>query len=237
MNVLGEAVILAGGLGTRLRSAVADRPKVMAAMDEDGTPFLAYLLKYVANQGVEAAVLSVGYMGEMIQDYFGDRYAGIELRYAWEKVPLGTGGALKNSLGLCAADNVFLLNGDTFFDVDLSELLYQHQIKQSAVTLSVKKMMHPDRYGTLEISDSDKIQAFKEKMPCDIGFVHGGVDCFSRDALKDCTEKAFSLEKDFLEKKVNTIPMYAFSSDSYFIDIGIPTDYEKAKQDFKDMKF
>ena len=228
---LCECVILVGGQGTRLRSVVQDIPKPMA--DVNGKPFLEYLLCFLHSQGCQHVVLSVGYKHEIIEKYFGNQYLNIKLDYAVEKEPLGTGGGIKNSLGLISHDDFFLLNGDSFFDVNMSQLADFHREKKALATLSIKEMHHVDRYGTLTI-ENNKIVGFNEKQPIEKGFINAGVYVVSKQLFEDehIKQEKFSFEKDILEANVNKLPFYAFQSDGYFIDIGIPEDYRKAQKDF-----
>ncbi len=226
-----EAVVLAGGFGTRLQSVVSDLPKPMA--DINGKPFLEYLLLYLKKQGCLHCVLSVGYKYESIINYFGNEFLGIKLDYAIENEPLGTGGGIKNALKFIKQDNFFLLNGDSFFDVDLQQLSDFHFQKESSITLSLKKMQHVNRYGTLELQDS-KIIRFNEKAEIAEGFINGGVYVISKNVFLDKNLGIkFSFEKDILEMKVNEIPMHGNVYDGYFIDIGIPEDYQRAQKELE----
>lgn len=226
-------VILVGGQGTRLRSVVSDLPKPMA--DINGKPFLEYLLSFLNNQGCRHCVLSVGYKYEIIKNYFGNQYLNMKLDYAVEEEPLGTGGGIKNSLRFISQDNFFLLNGDSFFDVNLSELAEFHIQNHAAITLAVKEMFHVDRYGTLEI-EKDKITQFNEKKIIEQGFINAGVYAVSKNIFdeKYINKDKFSFEKDILEAYVKSLPFYAFISDGYFIDIGIPEDYQKAQSELQE---
>ena len=225
-----EAIILAGGFGTRLRSVVSDVPKPMAPMNDKGTPFLAFVLDQLAGQGFETIILSVGYMAEVIQQYFGDSYAGMKIRYSVEDEPLGTGGAVKKALALCSAENVFVLNGDTYFDVDLSAMEQQHRKSGADFTLAAREMSDFERYGALKLTADDRVSAFLEKKYCAHGYINGGIYCMGRTILADVKKEAFSLEKDFLEEKVDQLHIAACKSSGYFIDIGIPKDYRRAKE-------
>ena len=227
-----EAVVLAGGFGTRLRHIVSDVPKPMAPMDDTGTPFLQYVLADLARQGVRRVVLSTGYKSEVIEQYFGDSFDGMELIYSREDEPLGTGGAVKLALTLCQAPEVFVLNGDTFFAVDLAGLLAFHRAQEADFTLAMKEMFHFDRYGALEVSEA-RIQAFHEKRPVEQGWINGGVYCLRRDLLAGVSQKRFSLETDFMEKQTRQLKICGFPSEGYFIDIGIPEDYYRAQRALK----
>jgi len=226
-----EAIILAGGLGTRLQDVVYDMPKPMAAIN--GKPFLSYLLNELSLQGIERVILSVGYKYKMIEAYFGHRYAGMELKYAVEPEPLGTGGGIKLAMNQVKGERVFLFNGDTLFKVPLSELESFHLNGSFALTLAVKELTDFDRYGRVEINDG-KIRAFHEKEKVKQGFINGGVYLMEKDILlKESYPAKFSFEKDFLEKQIGQISCGAFPANGYFLDIGIPETYEQAQNDFR----
>lgn len=226
-----EAIVLAGGFGTRLRHVVADVPKPMAPLDTQGTPFLQVIMEQLHQQGCTHVVLSIGYLGEIIRNYFGASYRGMDITYSAEDTPLLTGGAVKQALTFCQEPQVFVLNGDTYFDVDLTAMLAFHQKHQAAFTLAAKEMQDCARYGTLELSPKHRILAFREKQPQKQGIINGGVYCLEHDLLATMRPEAFSLEKDFMEPQAGQLPMYAFVSQGYFIDIGIPEDYYKAQRE------
>jgi D-glycero-alpha-D-manno-heptose 1-phosphate guanylyltransferase len=221
-------IILAGGFGTRLSSIVKDVPKPMALVN--GKPFLHYIFDSLKHQQISKAVLSVGHLKEVIQDYFGNKYLGIEVQYAVETEPLGTGGGIKNAFQW-VDDDAYVLNGDTFFDIKLSLLKNNSQ----DVSIALKPMENFERYGTVEIDENYRITAFNEKKKCEHGLINGGVYYF-RKALfeKTNTLQKFSFEKDILEKHVSDFVLSGKVFDNYFIDIGIPEDYKKAQTDFKD---
>ena len=151
-----EVIILAGGLGTRLRSVVSEVPKCMAPVA--GKPFLWYLLKYLTNYDVSKVILSVGYLREVIYEWIGKIKCEFpfEFEYAVEEIPLGTGGGIKLALERTTAKNVVILNGDTFFDVNLDELMETHCQLSSAVTIALKSMEEFDRYGCVIINERSK---------------------------------------------------------------------------------
>ena len=224
-----EGIILAGGFGTRLQPVIHDLPKPMAPIN--GKPFLEYLLRFLKNQHCRHCVLSVGYKHESISAYFGNQYFGMELDYAVETEPLGTGGGIKNGLHLISQNDFLLLNGDSFFDVDLAALSHFHFHKKSAITLSVKEVQQTDRYGTLDL-EHGRVIRFNEKQKVEKAFINGGVYIVSKNVFNDANlGKKFSFEKDILEKKTTDLPIYALPFDGYFIDIGIPSDYEKAQME------
>ncbi len=154
-----EAVILAGGLGTRLRSVVSDVPKPMAPIGR--RPFLEYLLDFWINEGVRRFVLAVGYKHESVVEHFGFSYHGIPIDYSIEKEPLGTGGGLFLAFEKILSDHsFFIINGDTFFPVNASYALMFHQKKKSKFTMALKEMVTNERYGTIRLTDDDRINRF-----------------------------------------------------------------------------
>ncbi|HAU37831.1 MAG TPA: D-glycero-D-manno-heptose 1-phosphate guanosyltransferase [Phycisphaerales bacterium] len=223
------AVVLAGGLGKRLRQAVPDLPKPMAPLR--GRPFLEHLLAWLGGQSVRRVVLSVGYRWEAIERHFGRSFGPVEIDYCVEDAPLGTGGAAREALERLDAPNVLLLNGDTMFDVPLAALARAHGQSQADATLALKELRNFDRYGIVEVRDG-RIVAFREKAPCARGLINGGVYLFRRELLAgpDLPE-AFSLERDVFERRANELHLGAFVSDGYFVDIGVPEDYQRAQRE------
>ena len=195
----------------------------------NGKPFLHYIFQALQQQNIEKVILSVGYKHEIIQDFFKDNYLGIAIKYAVEHEPLGTGGAIKHAFDF-VGDDAFVLNGDTFFDVDLAKLKNEN----TDISIALKPMQNFDRYGTVELNTENRIISFNEKKQCEHGIINGGVYYFKKslfDKIKTATK--FSFEKDILEKHVLDLHFDGIVFDSYFIDIGIPEDYEKAQHDFK----
>ena len=225
MRIDADAVILAGGLGQRLRHVVSDTQKVMAPIA--GKPFLRYLMDWLTAQGARRLVLAVGYRAEQIEAYFGDAYGGAEIVYSREETPLGTGGAIRQALERCETEDVIVVNGDTYFDADLAALLRTHREKRAALTLSLKPMSGFDRYGTVTLTAEGRIAGFHEKQAVKAGLINGGVYAIRKDAAKAMPEGRFSFEKEVLEPLA--LPTYGVISDGYFIDIGIPEDYFRAQ--------
>ncbi|MBS1513229.1 MAG: nucleotidyltransferase family protein [Bacteroidetes bacterium] len=225
-----EAIILAGGLGTRLRSVVADLPKCMAPVN--GVPFLAFIIKALQQQGVIRFIFSLGYKNENIIDYMETHYPALDKVYVIEKEQLGTGGAIKESCKAAQQPSVIVVNGDTLFDVNLQELYDIHTKQKAACTLALKPMEHFSRYGVVETNNQAHVTAFREKQYRDKGMINGGVYAldvqrFLRDPLPDI----FSFEKEYLEKNTGSNKLYGIAFDAYFIDIGIPEDYERAQKE------
>lgn len=223
-----EAIVLAGGLGTRLRSVVPDMPKPMALVQDK--PFLEYLLEYLNKQGVTKAILSVGYMWQEIEKYFGDRFKNIDLVYSVENEPLGTGGAIKQALGFVESEYVYVLNGDTFFAVDLNKLYLGYTSK---ATLALKPMVNFDRYGCVEFDNDYQVTAFTEKTFREKGAINGGVYLLFKNLFDSFdVESKFSFE-EFLEKNFQNLKISVKVFDQYFIDIGIPEDYARAQKELQ----
>jgi D-glycero-alpha-D-manno-heptose 1-phosphate guanylyltransferase len=230
--MIKEAVILAGGLGTRLRSVIKDIPKPIAEVC--GRPFLCYILDFLYTQGIERVILSVGYKWEIIRNFFGNQYKNLKLEYAIEDKPLGTGGGLKNALKYVYEEEVFVLNGDTFFDIDLNLFYNLHKSKNSKLSIALKKTENTERYGIVEIDENNRIVSFLEKGKRVSGFINGGIYLLNKNFFNAVMqEDTFSLEKDFLEKHYKDYEFYGFSFDGFFIDIGIPEDYERTKYECK----
>lgn len=228
--MINEAVVLAGGFGTRLQAVVKDIPKPMAPVREK--PFLTYLLDYLKIYGIEHVVLSVGYLHEQIVDYFGDSYKGIEISYAIEKEALGTGGGIKLAMEKIKGDMAFVFNGDTFFDVDLFRHAALHQHSNALLSMALRTVDDMSRYGAVICDSSSKISSFLEKgIAKGKGNINGGVYLLPADFFKKLTifTAKFSMEKDVFEKFYASQAFYGFPSDGYFIDIGIPEDYKRAQ--------
>jgi D-glycero-alpha-D-manno-heptose 1-phosphate guanylyltransferase len=220
-------IILAGGFGTRLSTVVKDVPKPMAPINSK--PFLHYIFKELQHQHIKNVVLSVGHLKEVIQDFFQDNYLGIAIQYAIENEPLGTGGGIKHAFNF-VDDDAYVLNGDTFFDIELAKI----KNEDAAITLALKPMFNFDRYGTVEVDEAQRIISFNEKKHCEHGLINGGVYYFKKSLFDTIdTDFKFSFEKDVLEKHVSDLHIQGKIFDNYFIDIGIPEDYKQAQIDFK----
>ena len=225
--MIREAVILAGGFGTRLRSIISEIPKPMAPIGD--TPFIYYLLKQLQHFKINKVVLSVGYKYESIIEYFGYQFENMELSYSIEETPLGTGGGVKLAISQIQEDKFILLNGDSFFGVDLTALANFHISNKAEISLSLKPLSNFDRYGSVSIDDNNKVCKFLEKQPCRYGLINGGIYIINKQIFNHIDTDKFSLEKDILEPNVKHETIYGFISDSFFIDIGIPEDYSKAE--------
>ena len=227
-----QAIILAGGFGTRLQSVVKDLPKPMAPVN--GRPFLTYVLDYLIAYGYTKVVLSVGYLHEKVEEYFGSQYKSIEVSYAVESEPLGTGGGIAFALQQCSADNVLILNGDTLFKADLNRLQLFHEQHQSALSIILRHVPDTSRYGSVQTDENQRIVSFTEKNNSrGEGLINGGIYLVKRELMQELSlPQKFSFEKDLMEKYVHDLSFYAMRSDGYFIDIGIPEDYARAQKEF-----
>jgi D-glycero-alpha-D-manno-heptose 1-phosphate guanylyltransferase len=226
--MIKEAIILAGGLGTRLRSVVADVPKCMAPVNE--VPFLTFIIDDLKKQGINRFIFSLGYKSESIIDFAEEQYKELDKIYVIEKEPLGTGGAIKEASKNVLGENVIILNGDTLFAIDLQELADIHTKQKNECTLALKPMTDFSRYGSVETNNNGMVTAFNEKQFRKKGLINGGIYALNATKfLQESLPDTFSFEKEYLEKNINTHKLYGIAFDEYFIDIGIPEDYERAQ--------
>jgi len=227
-----EAVVLAGGLGTRLKHLLPDLPKSMAPVNN--RPFLEYLFDSLIKQGIKKVILSVGYKHEVIIEHFKDKYKSLHIIYAVENEPLGTGGAIAYSFTFAAGDQVFVLNGDTLFPAVLKELEDIHFSKNASLTIVLRYLSDLSRFGSVITDKENRITAFAEKRQnAGSGYINGGIYLINKNLFSrnDISGK-FSFEKDVMEKYLSTEKFYAIPSDAYFIDIGVPEDYARAQEEF-----
>lgn len=221
-----EAIVLAGGFGTRLAQVVKDVPKPMAPVA--GKPFLQYVADDLIEQGVDRLIFAVCYKKEIIMDFFGAGYRGAEAVYSIESEPLLTGGAIRQALGMCREERAFVINGDTFFSVDLAAMRKTSQSTGKEIMIAVKEMHDFSRYGKVAVNDTMEVTAFHEKQFCERGYINGGIYDVKRTALNTYPQK-FSLESECFPELLKDRQIGAFASDGLFIDIGIPEDYERAQ--------
>ena len=237
-----EAILLCGGLGTRLRSVVSDRPKPMA--DIAGKPFLHYLVKMLSESGVKHLIFALGYMGEQIEAYFqsGEDY-GLSISYSYEDSPLGTGGAIRNALSNVSGENVLVLNADTYFHTDYESLLREQLKNKAAMTIASRKIEDISRYGAILKDESGRILRWNEKMSSDQvetprpGEINGGIYVMQKSLIEKIPEGKQSLENDCIPVWLEDgLYLQAVPSDGYFMDIGIPEDYAQFKEDVESGK-
>lgn len=223
-----EAVVLAGGLGTRLRGVVADLPKAMAQVA--GRPFLEILLDQCARKGFGRIVLSVGYLAQTIRAHFGDAYAGMQIDYAVEDSPLGTGGAVRLALTRCASDHAFVFNGDTYLDLEF-DAVEAHWQRHHRPIIVCRSVADTARYGRVQLDDSrSRLIGFSEKGLAGPGLINAGCYVLGKNQLDGFAPgSVFSLETDFLARSTQSVHFDVFVTAGHFIDIGIPDDYAKAQ--------
>lgn len=230
--MITEILILSGGMGTRLKDAVPDLPKVMAPVD--GHPFIFHVINSLKKKGLLHFVFLLGYKHEFITSYLDDHFSDLNKTYVIENEPLGTGGALLNAIDLTSQINIALTNGDTFFDIDIDEMGSLHTKFNSECTLALKPMKNYDRYGSVIIEKDHSISDFIEKKFTSEGLINGGFYIINKNKFKDhFFNERFSFEKDYLENKNIDKRIYGSIQDAYFIDIGIPEDYQRAQIEMK----
>jgi D-glycero-alpha-D-manno-heptose 1-phosphate guanylyltransferase len=223
-----EAIILAGGKGTRLQSVVSDVPKPMAPIG--GRPFLELILEPLGRQGIDRAILSVGYKWHSIRQYFGTRYQNMALDYAVEPTPLGTGGGLARASGLLSPATHFIaVNGDTYFDVDIGRLRNVAREKSADLAIALTRMSPGERYSAVKVAAEGVIEAFSADASAG-GFANGGVYVFARRLVADMCDKAYSsLENDWIPRWLSAQRrLIGIRCGGRFVDIGVPEDYRKA---------
>lgn len=230
--MIKEAIILAGGLGTRLRDAVPDLPKCMAPVA--GKPFLFYVINHMRSQGIEKFIFSLGYKHESIQEYLQSEFPTLSYTCVIERDPMGTGGAILLALASASEQHVIVTNGDTLFTAQLATAIEFHFSVKSSCTLMLKHMQQIDRYGVVLTDEHNRIQAFQEKKYYSSANINAGLYILDVNRFKLlCTEQKFSFEKDYLEKNFGLEYFYGVEQNEYFIDIGIPEDYTRSQGELK----
>ncbi len=224
-----EAVVLAGGLGTRLARVLDDVPKVMAPIGQ--RPFLACLLDYLCHEGFTHVVISVRRLHEKITDFFGHVYHSLQIGYACEDSPMGTGGATLLALNQCTHDQVFVMNGDTLFRICTDDLHRRHSEAGAHISLAMRHVPDASRYGMIAIGPHNVIGAFgKKQSESRPGWINGGICLVDRRWLThEPLPRQFSLERDLFPRLAGK--MYGFPYSACFIDIGIPEDYIRAQHE------
>lgn len=230
--MLREAIILAGGFGTRLSHVVSDVPKPMAPVY--GKPFLTYLLDRLIDAGIRRVILATGYKHECIESYFGPSYRGTEIVYSQETTPLFTGGAIRKAAEQIQSEDFVVLNGDTLFDIDFAKLYDFHTKHHAKLSIALRQVADTSRYGSVTCTN-DHIVSFSEKAESvGAGDINGGIYMINRSWLlnQDLPSK-FSFEKELMQPMAGDPSFYGLSFNTYFIDIGVPEDYYRAQEEFK----
>lgn len=225
------AAVLAGGLGTRLRSAVADRPKVLAEVR--GRPFLTYIFDQLVNAGVQQVVLSTGYLGGMVCAMFGGSYDKLRIVYSQESLPMGTAGALRLALPLFESDTVLVMNGDSFCDISLSSFWDWHCHHEDCGSLVVVSVTDVRQSGSIELSSEGKVLSFKEKCsPRKLGWINAGVYLLPSSFIEMIPRDGpVSLEHAMFPFWIGK-GLYGYQSEGKLLDIGTPESYGTAEQFF-----
>lgn len=222
-----EAIILAGGLGTRLAARLSGLPKAMAPVG--GRPFLEILLRQLERAGCTRALLAVGYRHEAIEEQFGGSFGDLRLEYSVEDEPLGTGGAIRRALALVRGDRALALNGDTFLDADYAAMLRFHRRQGAAMTMAIVRQPDVARYGGV-VASGERIVGFEEKGRSGPGWINAGAYVLNRDLdWGPQPEGKFSFEKQFLAPRIARLAPAAFAVEGFFLDIGVPEDYDRAQ--------
>lgn len=226
-----EAIILAGGLGTRLRSVLKDQPKALARLGN--FPFLYYLISYLKKEGVNRYIFSLGYLHDQIEDFLQQHFPDLNYVTVIEKTPMGTGGAIKLCMNDLKDDVALLVNADTFFELDLSKFYNTFKDLKADCVIALTEMTDFDRYGVVKLDNNNKVVEFIEKKATVCGLINTGLILLDKrkfDKLLGHLEIPFSFEKDVLEPNIGELKMYGISQRGFFIDIGIPEDYIKAQE-------
>lgn len=228
-----QAILLAGGLGTRLRSVVSDRPKPMALIND--RPFMEYVVHELTKSGVDEIIFAIGYKGSMVEEYFKDGSGfGVKVSYAYEETLLGTAGAIKNAGRFVHEARVLVLNADTFYQIDYSRLKTLQESEDLDMAMVLREVPDISRYGRARLEDG-RLVSFNEKTSEAVpGTINGGVYLMKRQLLDEIPEGKVSLENDMIPRWLSKgRRLGGMVNDGYFIDIGIPEDYYRFIEDVK----
>ena len=226
-----DVVILAGGLGTRLRPVIGDTPKCLAPIN--GKAFIDIQIDYLIKQGFQRFILCVGYKANRVREHIESREKG-EFIFSVESSPLGTGGAIILAMEKIKSKDFFVLNGDSYFPIDLKSLYDFHLKNKPDITIAGKHMENPDRYGIILVNPENRVIGFEEKGFQNNAIINGGVYVISINTLmREKMPEVFSFEKEILQRQYHQKKIYCFPFNDYFVDIGVPTEFHKANQDLQ----
>jgi len=233
--VVFTAAILAGGLGTRLRPAVADRPKVMASVA--GRPFVTYLLDQLIEAGIRRVVLCTGYLAESIRYELGTLYRGIELVYSVEAIPLGTGGALRQALNYMADETLLVLNGDSYCQCSIAEFVAAQAASCASAGMVLAHVDDTSRFGGVQVNDVSLVESFVEKnTQAGSGWINAGIYLLPTASVREIPSgQAVSLEREVIPRLLQS-GLYGYRCSGLFIDIGVPEEYQRAQSIFSDVQ-
>jgi D-glycero-alpha-D-manno-heptose 1-phosphate guanylyltransferase len=230
-----DVIILAGGLGTRLKSVVPDLPKTLSPIN--GRPFLDYILDFLKeSDSVHSVILAVGHMADQIIERYSNRQEyNFKILFSREETLLGTGGAIKRALQYSTTEDAMVLNGDSYIDVRIKDMIAFHREKKASMTVAVKKIENPDRFGLISFDGDHRITSFDEKSAnAAEGYINAGIYVFKGEIFDNVQEnRTISLEKDLMPLFINDTGVYGFVVHGEFIDIGIPETYRVAGKFFK----
>lgn len=230
MEIIKEAIVLAGGLGTRLKSEVPDLPKCMAPVA--GRPFIDYVIQDLVKSNIEKIIFALGYKYEIVLEHLDKMWPDLSYDYSVEGQPLGTGGAILLACKKITQKHFMVVNGDTLFSIDAISMEKRHLSSNAFITVALKPMEDFDRYGSVILDAENTILRFMEKSYVQKGIINGGIYMIDKDVFVNLKQpEKFSFEKDILEVFVSENQIKGFISDTYFIDIGIPEDFKKASID------
>ncbi|HPG31569.1 MAG TPA: nucleotidyltransferase family protein [bacterium] len=217
------AIILAGGFGTRLKRVIDDVPKPMAPVA--GKPFLEYIIRGLVKQGIKRIILSTGYKTGIIEEYFKNgKWLGADISYSVELEPLGTGGAIKKALDAVDEERVFVMNGDSYFKIDVAAFEKFYLEKKTLAALALVQVNDCSRFGTVITSNDSRIIGYSEKNNAGSGFINAGAYILNRTFADFYDQPKFSIERDVFPKLIDK-GIYGFKCQSFFIDMGIPETY------------
>jgi D-glycero-alpha-D-manno-heptose 1-phosphate guanylyltransferase len=227
-----KAVVLCGGLGTRLGELTRDVPKPL--LDVAGRPFMHYVLGALAASGIDDVTLATSFQSEMISQVYGDAWNGMRVRYSVEEQPLGTGGAIRQAMDVAGARQALVLNGDTLFDIDFEALLSFHAARDAQATIAVRRVPDVSRYGAVSVAGDHRIVRFGEKREHGEGLINAGVYVVQSEVFDGIHDERFSFEQKILADGAERLRLFAMEAAGYFIDIGIPEDLARAARDLKE---
>jgi D-glycero-alpha-D-manno-heptose 1-phosphate guanylyltransferase len=223
------AIILVGGRGTRLGARTEQTPKPL--VDVAGRPFLFHVLDYLLRQNIRRVILATGYLGRKFEQTLGSSYRGLAIDYSYEEAPLGTGGAIALALNQTGESEVFVLNGDTYFPVELNALVALQTEKRTSLSMVLRRVTDVSRYGQITL-EQNLVTELQEKGAARPGLINGGIYRLNRSAfIGDAPMGAFSLERDLLPRWVSCGKVAGTVAADYFIDIGVPADLQRAQED------
>lgn len=230
------AMILVGGLGTRLKPVVSDRPKCLSLVL--GRPFITYLLDQLENAGIQSVVLCTGYLAEQVYKTLGYSYNSLSLYYSAEDVPLGTAGAIRHAIPLIDSENILILNGDSYVNLSLKDYLGWVQKRHWLSSLVLVHVQEAGRYGRVVVTSNDQILNFEEKTTfAGPGDINAGIYALKTSILTSIPSRIpCSLEKDVFPQLLKH-QLYGYRSTCDFIDIGVPESYFQANRFFQSIGY